>query len=89
MVEKAEKIEMISYKKVSGYMVIIITTLGAVCWFFFTSFYGSVIEIQKSLQEIKLSMVKIQAEMMDETRVRLIARDELRRMTQENKEEKR
>lgn len=86
MVEKAETI---SYKRVSGYMTIIITALGAVCWFFFTSFYGSVIEIQKSLQEIKLSIVKIQAEMMDETKVRLIARDEIRKILLENKEEKR
>lgn len=86
MVEKAETI---SYKKVSGYMTVIITALGAVCWFFFTSFYGSVIEIQKSLQEIKLSIVKIQAEMMDENKVRQIVRYEMQMIRKENHEEKR
>lgn len=60
-------------------LMAIIGVLGGVCWFFFTSFYQSTLEIQKSLQEIKLSVVKIQSEMMTDERVRTICRYEILR----------
>jgi len=67
----------ISQKWLIGILVSIITGLLVVCWFFFTSFYQSTLEIQKSLQEIKLSVVRIQSEMLTEEKVRNICRYEI------------
>lgn len=72
-----EKAQSITYKAIVGAMTTIICALAYVLWFFFTGFYQSTLEIQKSLQEIKLSVVRIQAEMMDEAKVRQIVRYEL------------
>ena len=72
-----EKGQSITYKVVVTAMGFIIAGLLSMLWFFFTGFYQTTLEIQKSLQEIKLSMVKIQAEMMDEAKVRQIVRYEL------------
>ncbi len=78
-----EKAQSPTYKVVCWILVIIIGGLFTVVWFFFTGFYSNVLEIQKSLQEIKLSVVKIQAEMMDEARVRQIVRYEMQANSKE------
>jgi len=72
-----EKAQSITYKTVVGGLTSVIIFLGYVVWFFLSGFYQSTLEVQKSLQEIKLSMVKIQAEMLTEERVRQIVRYEM------------
>ena len=67
----------ITYKVMFGVMVSIICGLLTVVWFFFTQFYQNSLEIQKSLQEIKLAVVKIQSEMLTEEKVRNICRYEI------------
>lgn len=78
-----EKAQSPTYKVVCWILVIIIGGLFTVIWFFFTGFVSNVLEIQKSLQEIKLSMVKIQAEMISEERVRQIVRYEMQANSKE------
>jgi len=72
-----EKAQSITYKTVVGGLTSVIIFLGYVVWFFLSGFYQSTLEVQKSLQEIKLSMVKIQSEMISEERVRQIVRYEM------------
>ena len=80
-----EKAQSITYKAIVGVLTTVICGLAYVLWFFFTGFYQSTLEIQKSLQEIKLSVVRIQAEMMDENKVRQIVRYELNSRERESK----
>ena len=78
-----EKAQSITYKTIVGVLTTVICGLAYVIWFFLSGFYQSTLEVQKSLQEIKLSVVKIQAEMMDENKVRQIVRYEMQANSKE------
>ena len=78
-----EKAQSITYKAVVGGMTSVIIFLGYVVWFFLSGFYQSTLEVQKSLQEIKLQMVKIQSEMLTEERVRQIVQYEMKMNSKE------
>lgn len=72
-----EKAQSITYKAIVGALTTVVCALAYVVWFFISGFYQSTLEVNKSLQEIKLSMVKIQAEMLTEERVRQIVKYEI------------
>lgn len=72
-----EKAQSITYKAIVGALTTVVCALAYVIWFFLSGFYQSTLEVNKSLQEIKLQMVKIQAEMLTETRVRQIVQYEI------------
>ena len=78
-----EKAQTITYKAVVGALTTVVCALGYVVWFFISGFYQSTLEVQKSLQEIKLSVVRIQAEMMDEAKVRQIVQYEMKMNSKE------
>ena len=50
--------------------------IGLVGWVWIT-FYGKLIEIEKTMVEVKISLTQVQSEMMDEDKVRAIVEHEL------------
>lgn len=76
-----EKAQSITYKAIVGALTTVVCALAYVIWFFLSGFYQSTLEVNKSLQEIKLQMVKIQSEMLTEERVRNICRYEIQIIT--------
>lgn len=73
-----EKAQSITYKTVVGGLTSVVIFLGYVVWFFLSGFYQSTLEVQKSLQEIKLQIVKIQSEMLTEGKVRQMIQYEMK-----------
>lgn len=78
-----EKAQSLTYKTIVGVLTTVICGLAYVIWFFISGFYQSTLEVNKSLQEIKLSMVKIQAEMLTDERVRQIVKYEIQMNSKE------
>lgn len=78
-----EKAQSITYKAIVGALTTVVCALAYVVWFFISGFYQSTLEVNKNLQEIKLSMVKIQAEMLTEERVRQIVKYEMQMNSKE------